>query len=398
MAEKLIITKKEDKIFTSMFHKENLVQENVEYLQSESILGNIYLGKVKNIVKNINAAFVEIQDGRMCYLPLDDSVLPLFTSIKKTPKVGIGDTLVVQIVKEDVKTKAPYATTGFSFTGKYVVLTYGKTKIGVSGKIQSEEERKRLKKITEAYQNDEYGFIIRTNCEGISKERIEKEIKLLIALYENVTHFGIHKTRFSCIYRAPSGFLCTIRDEFSDSLEEIVTEDASIYEEIKEYLNCYQPEDLEKLRFYEDETISLNHLYNIESKISKALQKQVWLKSGGTLVIEPTEALTVIDVNTGKAIKGKSKIQETFRKVNTEAAKEIAKQIRLRNLSGIILVDFIDMENPECQKELLDYFNTLLKKDPVKTSLIDMTALGLVEITRKKVRKPLHEQLKNSII
>ncbi|MFW5668145.1 MAG: ribonuclease E/G, partial [Acetivibrio ethanolgignens] len=159
------------------------------------------------------------------------------------------------------------------------------------------------------------------------------------------------------------------------------------------YLNCYQAEDLEKLRLYEDETTDLNRLYGIETSLSKVVAKQVWLKSGGTLVIEPTEALTVIDVNTGKAIKGNKKVQETFFKVNLEAAKEIAFQLRLRNLSGIIIVDFIDLDSEEHKKELLRALKEYLKEDPLKAVVVDMTPLGLVEITRKKLRKPLHEQL-----
>lgn len=398
MGEKLIITKKDDKVFASTFSDNEMVQVYVERMEAENLLGNIYLGKVKNIVKNINAAFVEIENGTMCYLPLEGNESPIFTNAKKNNKINIGDTLVVQISKENVKTKAPFMTTNFCFTGKYVVLTHGLNKLGVSTKISSEEERNRLKEILSKHKNESFGLIARTNCENMPEERIEAEIILLKALYDNVVEFGVHKSRFSCIYHAPKGYLCNIRDGMSEKLREIVVEDLEIYDEIKEYMNCYQKEDLEKLRLYDDVGITLSTLYGIETKVQKAMQKQVWLKSGGTLVIEPTEALTVIDVNTGKAIKGKRNVQETFRKVNMEAALEISRQIRLRNLSGIIVVDFIDLESKENQEELIHYFANLLRKDPVKTVLVDMTPLGLVEITRKKVRKPLHEQLKNSII
>lgn len=398
MSEKLIMIRKDDKIITSSFEGNEMLQVSVEKLEKENILGNIYLGKVKNIIKNINAAFVEIENGVMCYLPLTENLSPVFATPKKNEKISVGDTLVVQVTKENVKTKAPYAACEFSFTGKYVVLTHANTKIGVSAKIGDEAERERLKKLLSTYKNNNYGLIARTNCENANLAWIENEIKLFIALYENIIQFGIHKNRFSCIYHAPKSYLCNIRDVMSEKLSEIITDDADIYEEIKGYLNCYQPEDLEKLRRYEDTGIQLNRLYGIETRLQKALQSKVWLNSGGTLVIEPTEALTVIDVNTGKAIKGKRRVQETFKKVNMEAAEEIARQIRLRNLSGIILVDFIDLEEKESNEELLCLFRERLREDPVKTVLVDMTALGLVEITRKKVRKPLHEQVKNSII
>lgn len=391
---KLVITRKGHQIFSSYFEKDELVQINVESEEKESILGNIYLGKVKNIVKNIDAAFVEIENKQMCYLSLSANESPIFANSKNTNKINVGDTLVVQVSKEDVKTKAPVVTANINFTGKYIVLTHGKTGIGISGKIKSEEERERLKNIIRPFSGESYGWIVRTNAEGALQEQILQEINTLKALYENILQFGVQKSRFSKLYEAPAGFLCDIRNERAESLNEIITDDKKIFKKMQEYLNCYQKEDLEKLRFYEDESYPLEKLYGIESKLEKALQKNVWLKSGGTLVIEPTEALTVIDVNTGKAVKGNKKMQETFLKVNLEAAEEIAKQIRLRNLSGIIVIDFIGLDAKEDEKLLLKKLEDCLERDLVKTVLVDITPLGLVEITRKKVRKPLHEQIK----
>ena len=171
-----------------------------------------------------------------------------------------------------------------------------------------------------------------------------------------------------------------------------MTDDRILYEELFSYLSEYQPEDLNKLQFYDQEAPSLNSLYGIAGALENALRERVWLKSGGYLVIQPTEALTVIDVNTGK-YQGRKKQQDTFLKINKEAATEIARQLRLRNLSGIIIADFIDMEAQEDQKALMDYLASELKHDPVKTTLVDMTALGLVEITRKKTQKSLFEQV-----
>ncbi len=398
MGEKLIITRRDGFVISSVLEEDKLVQIHAEKILAESFLGNIYLGKVKNIVKNINAAFVEIKDGVICYLPLGENNSPIFANAKKNNKINVGDTIMVQISKEDVKTKAPYGTCNLNLSGKYVVLTHGKPKMGVSSKITEIEERERLKRLLAEYENEDYGFIIRTNGAGESKERLQGEMNRLKALYENILTFGIHKAKFSCLYQAPPAYICSIRDELSSQLNEIITDDKDFFGEIQDYLNCYQPEDLEKIRFFEDNSIGLNEIYSIEARLNKALLKQVWLKSGGSIVIEPTEALTVIDVNTGKAIRGNKNVQETFQKVNLEAASEIARQIRLRNLSGIIIVDFIGLDSPEANQELLKNFEKALSKDPVKTTLVDMTPLGLVEITRKKVRKPLHEQLKNSII
>ncbi|MSS63999.1 ribonuclease E/G [Velocimicrobium porci] len=393
MSNRFVITKKGNQILSAYMEKDELIQVSLEDTAHESILSNIYLGKVKNIVKNIRAAFVEIADKRMCYLSLDSCKKPVFVNKKNTDAVTVGDTIVVQIAREDVKTKAPVLTTEFNFTGKYVVLTHGKTNLGISGKISDEKERERLKNILKPHKSSDYGWIIRTNAKDASKEQIEKEIAVLKSLYMNLLEFGVHKTCFSLIYKAPAAYLCDIRNGMASSIEEVVTDDKELYDEMREYLNCYQQEDVEKVRFYEDSSISLKRLYGLETKLEKALQRKVWLKSGGTLIIDPTEALTVIDVNTGKAIKGNKKIQDTFLKVNLEAAYEIAKQIRLRNISGIILIDFIDLDKKEAREELLEVLEGYLKKDPVKTVLVDMTPLGLVEITRKKVRKPLWEQI-----
>jgi ribonuclease G len=402
MENKLVITKKDNVIISAFFEGKDMVQVSLNASEEAGILGNIYLGKVKNIIKNINAAFIEIADGRMCYYSLGENRYPIMAKEQEYKeedtklaevKVKVGDELIVQVTKEDVKTKAPVVSSNLNFTGKYVALTYGKATVGVSAKIVEEKERHRLKDIAVRYKHKEYGFIIRTNAAYIPEEKIVEEMQKLIEEYEDIRKYGIHKNRFSLLYKTPPNYICDIRDGYTDNVNEFITDNEVLYEHMKEYLTQYQSEDIIKLRFYQDATLSLSNLYGINEKLGEAVRPMVWLKSGGTIVIQPTEALTVIDVNTGKAVAGKKKVQETFLKVNREAAKEIAKQIRLRNLSGIIIIDFIDMELKKDKDLLMDELEEYFKKDPVKTTLVDMTALGLVEVTRKKVRKPLHEQL-----
>lgn len=403
MDNKLIITKMDHNIVSAFFEDRDMVQVSLNTVEESSILGNIYLGKVKNIVRNINAAFIEIADGRMCYYSLGENRYPIMAKTQfdqeyrnlTEVKVKAGDELLVQISKEDIKTKAPVVSSNLNFTGKYAALTYGKLTNGVSSKITDEKERSRLKSIAKKHESREYGFIIRTNAAYISEDKIEDEIQKLIESYENIRNYGIHKSCFSLVYQTPPNYICDIRDGYAENIEEFVTDNPVFYNNIKNYLEVYQPEDLRKLRFYEDITVNLVSLYGIRDKLNDAVRPMVWLKSGGTLIIQPTEALTVIDVNTGKAIAGKKKAQETFLKINREAAKEIAKQIRLRNLSGIIIIDFIDLELSKDKELLMKELNDYFKKDPIKTTLVDMTALGLVEITRKKVRKPLHEQIED---
>jgi len=395
-----VITKYNNVIVSAHFEGLDMVQVSLNAPSDEGILGNIYLGKVKNIVKNINAAFIEIEGGRVCYYSMGENLNPIMAQDaggkRNDKKAGsnlkIGDELIVQVVKEDVKTKAPVVSANLNFTGKYAALTYGKTAIGISSKINDEKERKRLKEIALKYGNKEFGIIIRTNAAYVSEERIASEIEKLIASYENIRKYGIYRTSFSLLYKTPPNYICDLRDSYTDNVDEFVTDDLELYNNMKEYLQTYQPEDIDKLRLYQDELVSLSALYGIGDKINDAIRPMVWLKSGGSIVIQPTEALTVIDVNTGKAIAGKKKTQETFLKVNREAAKEIARQIRLRNLSGIIIIDFIDMELEKDKELLMEELKEYFRKDPIKTTLVDMTALGLVEVTRKKVRKPLHEQ------
>lgn len=392
MNRKLIITKIEDKILTALYENDSIAELHCcghDISANQVALGNIYIGKVKNIVHNINAAFVEIADRIECYYAIGENPSPIFTNkIGKKP-LCIGDELLVQISKEAVKTKAPTVSSKLNFTGKYAVLTYGDNRIGISTKL-GRTDKERLQKLAMSFASDEYGFIVRTNARDVDDAVLENELKHLIAEYQRLTETAKTRTCFSCLQSAPKPYLAELRNIYQEGLTDIVVEDKVIYQEVKTFLEKEQPEDLEKLRLYEDKNLPLHKLYSIETHVTNALKEYAWMKSGAYLVIQPTEALTVIDVNTGKCI-SKKKDDETYLKINKEAAKEAAKQIRLRNLSGIILIDFINMDKQEYMSELLDIFEKELKKDPVSTSLIDVTKLQLVEVTRKKVRKPFHE-------
>lgn len=395
--QQLLITRHGEKIVSSLFEENTMIQVHVEQAKSTSLLGNVYVGKVKNIVKNINAAFVEIADGQMCYLALNETRTPIFCNAKKNDKICIGDELLVQVSKDAIKTKNPSVTTKLQFAGKYVVLTHGDTRISISSKIKENEDRQRLQKMVKDAVGQEKGcgMIVRTNALMAEETLVETEMKALLSVYQEILQTGRYKSSFSQLYQAPTGYLCDIRDGYEEKIERILTDDEEIYQQIEQYLSKYQPQDLKKLEKYEDNMITLNQLYGVETKIEKAMQERVWLKSGGYLVIQPTEALTVVDVNTGKAIAGKKVAQKHFLKINLEAAVEIARQIRLRNLSGILIIDFIDIEQKEAKKELIDLLEKEIQKDPIKTVFVDMTKLNLVELTRKKVRKPLHEQWKD---
>ena len=398
MENGILITRHEGYLYSARIEKGEFAQFQLQKEGAKQLLGNIYLGKVQNIVKNIRAAFVEIEAGMVCYLPLTEKMPPICAKgvAAKTGNIAVGDEILVQVATERIKSKPPTLTTYLSLTGRHLVLTRGKTQISLSTKIQGKELREQLKEAMEEFKNEEYGFIIRTNAANVKPEVLREEAKRLIADYELVKQQGIHQNRFSLVLEAPKGYLAEVRDGYEGVVEQILTDDEKVYESIKDYLEKYQKEDLDKLEFYQEEGVSLAALYNLSAGIKRVTAKKVWLKSGAGIVIEPTESLTAIDVNTGKAIKGRKNVEETFFKINCEAAVEIAKQLRLRNLSGIILIDFIDMKDKEKQQELMELLRREVEKDPAKTIVMDMTALGLVEVTRKRLRQPLHEVLGKS--
>lgn len=392
---KLIITDlicHEKKIRTAALEDQGRISQlNFSETASKGILGNIYVGKVQNIVKNIHAAFIEIADGIMCYYSLDDKAEPVFTNPKKDSVMKIGDEVIVQVSKEGMKTKLPSVSSNLNFTGRYLVLTSQRKELGFSGKL-NKEEKKRIREFLEGEMPENAGIIVRTNARNAKKEEILEELKNLQTRYETLLKKGHSRVCFSLLEEHMPDYLQTLQNVYTQTLDEIVTDDPEVFQAVQNYLNCYGEYEI-SLRFYEDKLLPLSKLYSLESVLERSLQERVWLKSGEFLVIQPTEAFVCIDVNTGK-FSGKKEIQETFRKINLEAAKEIAWQLRLRNLSGIILIDFINMENQEDKKELLHTLQAYLNQDPIKGTVVDITPLNIVEVTRKKVRKPLLEEWK----
>ena len=362
----------------------------------KSILGNIYVGQVENIAANIQAAFVMIDPDTRCYLPLSDVKNPVFSSGRTgDAPLRPGDMLLVQVSREAMKGKLPAVTTNLNFTGKYLVLTTGEKKIGFSKKLIQEEKNKLNKWLEEerAVSPREYGIVVRTNAGEASKEEFLTELSFLKRLYEKTAVYGRSRTCFSCVYETEPFYMNAVRDTYSKHLDEIVTDIPEVFEHIVAYLKEVSHGEENKVRLYEDALLPLYKLYRIGIALEEVQKQKVWLKSGGFLVIQQTEAFVSIDVNSGK-FTGKKKAEETYRKINLEAAGEIARQLRLRNLSGIILIDFINMENPDHQDELLHVLQKHLRKDSVKAKAVDITPLHILEMTRKKVRRPLSEDLK----
>ena len=381
--ENLLVSAKEEEGRICQF---NIVREG-----EEKLLGNIYIGKVKNIRKNIHCAFIEIAPGKMCYYDLEEGEPPIFTNPKKDRVIKEGDEVVVQVFREGIKSKLPSVTGNLNFTGRYLVLTSQRKQLGFSAKL-TKEEKARIRTALQKHVSGEEGIIVRTNAREASPEELTEELFRLREKYQELRHRAMSRVCYTLLEKGMSESLRIFQGVYIRDLEEIVTDDSEIYTQI-----CGENTEGEggkvPVRFYEDKLLPLSKLYRLEKSLEEALDRKVWLRSGGFLVIEQTEAFVSIDVNSGK-FSDKKNTRETFRKINLEAAREIAFQLRLRNLSGIILIDFINMEEEEDKKELLKILQGYLRKDPIKAAVVDMTPLNIVEVTRKKVEKSLEEEIK----
>lgn len=395
----LVITNYKNSIISAVYENKTMIQVSACRKKQNACVGNIYVGRIDNIVKNINAAFVNISDNISCYLDLSTGVEPLFSKKQSPKKISIGDELIVQITKEEVKTKAPVASTAFSLTGKYVVLVHGGCGVQISKKILQKSVRNDLKNKLEPLVDAGYGLVARTNAVYASEKELELEVSALLAEYKQICEHGIHQTKYTLLHQELPTYLVQLRDNKEFTMNKVVTNLPAVYKEFEAYLKQYPVKTADgsslQLELVEDAN-ELVIRYKINHFMDKALHRMVYLNSGATIVIDPTEALTVIDVNTGKAVAGKKLTEDKFFEINMEAAKEIAAQIRLRNLSGIILIDFINLSDVAKEEALKEELRRLFKADSIQTEVVDITKLGLMEITRKKVYKTLAEQLIDS--
>ncbi len=376
---KLIVTPYEGGILSALHDGRRVRLLDWNAPGAEVRCGDIFRAKVVSVSRNIQAAFADL-GGVNGYLPLRDG-----------ETVKPGDELTLQAEKEARGTKLAVLTRRLSVPGKYLVLLPEGKGIHYSHKLGQEEAKEELEGLL-APLAESCGFIVRTNAAGAQPEEIIQEAERLKKLAENVLTRAEHSPAPALIFRGDEPYLALIRDLREGEAEEIVTDDPAIFRAIGAWLAAHQPEDAGKLRYYVDPQLPLQALYALPAALGKALDKRVWLPAGGYLVIEPTEAMTVIDVNTGKN-EGHKNFEETVFQTNLEAAGEIAVQLRLRNLCGIIVVDFINMKEEEHREALLAKLAEAVSADPVHTAVEDMTKLGLVEMTRQKKSLPLAEKL-----
>jgi ribonuclease G len=400
-----------------------LAELYIERGRDHGIAGNIYKGKVVRVLPGMQAAFVDVGLEKAAFLHVSDLAMPeelaetdgpedvvedAEASVeaedgapaprrRSTPlppiqeRLSKGDELLVQVAKQPMGSKGARVTAHLSLPGRHLVLMPGNRHLGISRRIEDPEERDRLRAIVEAERPHEGGFIVRTACEGATRRDIHDDIRFLTRLWAHVGKTAHAATAPALIHQDLDLVLRTVRDLFTADVERLTVDAAPDHARVLEFVEATMPRLAGRVHHYHGAT-PLFEQHGIESKIDRALDRRVWLKSGGYLVIEQTESLTAIDVNTGRYV-GRKNQEETVLRTNLEAAKQVVAQLRLRNLGGIIVIDFIDMEEAGNRKRVFDALQDAMREDKARTNILRISELGLVEMTRKRTRESLGQLL-----
>jgi ribonuclease E len=359
------------------------------------IHGNIYLGRVQNVLPGMEAAFVDIGTQKNAVLYRGDVQFDKDDVVEQGPDPRIEQVLksrqliLCQVTKNPIGAKGGRLTQEVSLPGRFVVLIPDSRTYGISKRLP-EGERRRLRGILDRIKPEEHGIIVRTAAENATEHELTTDLTRLLEQWATIREAATKANSPTLLYREPPLAVRVIREEFSSDYRGIIIDDRALYTEVRDYIQAFNPEFADRVEYYDQSTegLALFEQYRVHEQLRKALDKKVWLPSGGSLIIEHTEALTVIDVNTGKNV-GKSNLEETVFHNNLEAADEIARQLRLRDIGGIIVIDFIDMEVRENRRRVLEAFKDALARDKTRTQVFEISELGLVEMTRKRIGEGL---------
>lgn len=376
-----------------------LQEVHIEREAKRGIVGNIYLGKIIRVLPGMQAAFVDIGLEKAAFLHASDILSSLITSDSDSTEqtadirslVHEGQFLMVQVVKDPLGTKGARLTTDITIASRYLVLMPNASRSGVSQRIEDAEERNRLKDIVAPFADEHSGFIVRTAAEGAGEKELSQDAAFLRRVWNKVMERKARKQTKIAVYQDLSLAFRVIRDFVGVELERIRVDSKLTYEQLKGFTKEFVPEINSVLEYYPGER-PIFDLFDVEAEIQRALQRKIELKSGGYLIIDQTEAMTTVDINTG-AFVGHRNLEETIFNTNIEATQAIARQLRLRNLGGIIIIDFIDMTNDDHKRRVLHSLEAALSKDKVKFNINGFSALGLVEMTRKRTRESLEHIL-----
>ena len=388
----MLITELEDRDQIAVLEDRTLVEHYITRSGARSMVGNIALGKVQNVLPGMEAAFIDIGRGRNAVLyagevSYDEEIEGEAPRIEHVLKAG--QNVLVQVTKDPMGGKGARLTQEISLPGRFVVFVPNSQTFGISRRLP-DKERTRLKDILKQIRPPEHGLIVRTAAVGASAEDLTADLKKLIEEWGRISKDAKRGKAPRMLYEEPELTIRVVRDLFTDGeFKEIVTDSSRIYELVREYLAQVTPDLVSKVRMHEDKLPLLEAHHALE-QIHKALDRKVWLPSGGYIVIDKTEAMTVIDVNTGKHV-GKANLEETVTKTNLEAAEEIGRQLRLRDIGGIIIIDFIDMLFERNRHKVVEALEGVLAQDKTRSQVFQIGPLGLLEVTRKRVSAGLLE-------
>lgn len=389
-AREMLISHDNNETRVALLEDAELVELYIER-PKRSVVGNVYWGKVSDVLPGMQAAFVDIGLEKNAFLYVDEVVAP--EGVEGVPKRDIaqllrpGQQLMVQVVKDPMGTKGARVTTEVTLPGRFLVLMPFSRFTGVSKKLE-DEERDRLHDIIERHVPSDTGVIVRTVAQGVSERDLVSDLEFLLRLWKRVNHLSTEALAPEIIYTEMDLALRFVRDVFSEDFRRLTIDDKPTYDKVVSFLKKTSPNLVRRVHPYKDRT-SLFEAYRLQDTIDSALRRQVPLPSGGYLTIDKTEALTAVDVNTGKFV-GRKNLEETLLKTNLEAADEVVRQLRLRDIGGIIIVDFIDLEESGSKQMLTNRLAAALERDRTKTRMSDISRLGLVEITRKNVTDGLY--------
>ncbi|MEW6686056.1 MAG: Rne/Rng family ribonuclease [Candidatus Edwardsbacteria bacterium] len=421
MSTQILINSTENETRIAILEDMRLVELWVERAQQKRIVGDIYKGRVETIKPGLQAAFIDIGQEKSAFLHFDDTTYdpkdfedttelgqetfssdrirhsvssssessgrPKFRAESIEDMLKEGQEILVQISKESIGDKGPRVTAYLSLAGRYLVLIPQENRIGISRKIEDQSERRRLRKTVSEMMPCGFGAIIRTAAEGKEKKDFRNDLKILLQHWRQIRKKAKKTFAPALIYREVEITIGMLRDILNEKVESIIVDSKKTYKEILDYLKTIFPEMRSRVLLYQEE-IPLFEAYEIEEQIEKALGRKVWLKKGGYITIDQTEALVAIDVNTGRYT-GKRNPEETVLKTNLTACREIARQLRLRDIGGIIVIDFIDMEKEENKNKVMTELKNMLKDDRARPKVLEISPLGIVEMTRKRVRPSL---------
>ncbi|MBU4258888.1 MAG: Rne/Rng family ribonuclease [Proteobacteria bacterium] len=423
MHKKLVINVAKHETRVALLENGTIVELFIEREDDSNIAGNIYKGRVQRVLPGMQAAFVDIGLNQAAFVYVDDVICNDYKEFEQVfiknsevenrisgtdsanhtsspiernnrhieELITEGMEIMVQVAKSPIGTKGPRATSHISLPGRFLVIMPTSDHIGISRCIESEPERERLKNIVLSLRKEPYGYIVRTVSEGIYEEKLAKEMSFLNNLWESIQRRYKSAPAPSLLHKELTVSLRAVRDLLTNEAEKLIIDSRSGSESILSFLDTFMPSLKDSVELYEGSE-PIFDAYNLEGDISRALRRKVWLKSGGYIVIEHTEALVAIDVNTGRYV-GKHNLEETILKTNLEAVKEIAYQIRLRDIGGIIIIDFIDVEKKSNQDKIFNALKEALKKDRSKSHILPMSDMGLIQMTRKRIRQPLTRML-----